>query len=127
MSANANQQPAIQTSTASDQFQDTSWHKLTFPLASHEPVTAAVNIIRLALDVDERAGHPYGFAIFSGWDFGKDEESSSFVLYFTPVSSLLCAEVLQRSLTPCEKPDRDGLGLAYAGLQGHSRALAEIN
>jgi len=116
MSAPANLKAAIQRSIG-DQFQAISWHKLTFPLASHEPVKAAVDIILLAFDMDERAGHPNGFAIFSGWDFGKDDESTSFVLYFSPVSSLFCADALPKSLTRCKKPDRDGLGLAYASLQ----------
>jgi len=97
------------------------WHKLMFPLSGQEPVKVAVDISVLAFEVDEKAGHPGGFAIFSGWDFGEDNASTSFVPYFSPVASPLCAPVLSpKSLTPCEKPDRDehGLGLAYTGLQG---------
>jgi hypothetical protein len=72
-----------------------------------------------AIEVDEKARHPEGFAIFTGWDFG--EENTTFVLYFSPVASPLCATALpRRSLTPCEKPDCDEqcLGLAYGSLQG---------
>ena len=100
---------------------DPGWHKLTFPLSGQEPVKVAVDISLLAFEVDEKAGHPEGFAIFTGWDFGEDNASTSFVLYFSPVASPLCATALSpKSLTPCEKPDRDehGLGLAYTGLQG---------
>jgi hypothetical protein len=92
-----------------------------FSLYGHEPVKVALDIVHLALDIDEKAGHPDGFAIFSGWDFGKDNPSTSFVLYFSPVASPLCATALPRkSLISCLRPDRDGqgLGLAYAGLQG---------
>ena len=99
----------------------TSWHKLAFPLSAQEPVKVALDITRLAIEVDKKAGYPEGFAIFSGWDFGEDNASTSFVLYFSPVASPLCATALPRkSLTPCEKPDRDehGLGLAYTGLKG---------
>lgn len=81
----------------------------------------AVDISVLAFEVDEKAGHPAGFAIFSGWDFGSDNASTSFVLYFSPVASLLRAPALSpKSLIPCEEPDRDehGLGLAYTGLEG---------
>lgn len=100
---------------------DNGWHKLTFSLSGQEPVKVAVDISLLAFEVDEKAGHPEGFAIFSGWEFGEDNASTSFVLYFSPVASPLCATALSpKSLTPCEKPDRDehGLGLAYTRLQG---------
>jgi hypothetical protein len=92
-----------------------------FSLYGHEPVKVALDIVQLALDIDEKAGHPEGFAIFSGWDFGDDNASTSFVLYFSPVASPLCATALPaKSLTSCVRPDQDeqGLGLAYAGLQG---------
>ena len=98
-----------------------SWHKLAFPLSAQEPVKVALDITRLAIEVDEKAGYPEGFAIFSGWAFGEDNASTSFVLYFSPVASPLCATALPRkSLMPCEKPDRDehGLGLAYGSLKG---------
>ncbi len=100
---------------------DNGWHKLTFSLSGQEPVKVAVDISLLAFEVDEKAGYPEGFAIFSGWEFGEDNASTSFVLYFSPVASPLCATALSpKSLTPCEKPDRDehGLGLAYTRLQG---------
>jgi hypothetical protein len=108
---------------------DNAWHKLTFPLSGQEPVKVALDITHLALEVDEKAGHPEGFAIFSGWDFGKDNASTSFVLYFSPIASPLCATALPRkSLTPCEKPHRDeqGLGLAYGSLRG-SRSWDLLN
>jgi hypothetical protein len=98
-----------------------SWHQLAFQLSGQEPVKVALDITLLAIEVDEKAGHPEGFAIFSGWDFGEDNASMSFVLYFSPVASPLCATALpRRSLTPCEKPDPDEqwLGLAYGSLQG---------
>jgi hypothetical protein len=99
----------------------TSWHKLAFSLSAQEPVKVALDIARLAIEVDEKAGYPEGFAVFSGWDFGDDNASTSFVLYFSPVASPLMRTALPlKSLMPCEKPDRDeqGLGLAYGSLQG---------
>lgn len=94
-----------------------------FSLYGHEPIKVALDIIHLALEVDGKAGHPAGFAIFSGWDLGKDNASTSFVLYFSPVAAPLCATALpDKALISCVRPDRDeqGLGLAYAGLQGLS-------
>jgi hypothetical protein len=100
---------------------DHRWHKLTFSLSGQEPVKVALDITRLALDIDLKAGHPEGFAIFSGWDFGEDNATTSFVLYFSPVASPLLRTALPlKSLTPCEQPDRDEgwLGLAYSSVQG---------
>jgi hypothetical protein len=121
MSTTAKLQTALQRAIEDEFCSAIGWHKLTFPLQSHELVKTVVHTALLALEIDKTARHPNGFAIFSGWDFGNDYESTSFVLYFSPVASLLCANALPpKSLTTCEKPDpqEGGLALAYAGLHG---------
>lgn len=98
------------------------WHKLVFPLLSSNPAQQAFTITALAQNIDEQAGNPKGFAIFSGWEFGEDNASTNSVLYFSPVAASLCANAIAQPLIPCEKPDQneEGFGLAYGDLQGPS-------
>ena len=96
-----------------------SWHKLAFPLLSREPVARAFQITTIAQSIDNQTGKQKGFAIFSKWESGKDNASTSLVLYFSPVAASLCLAAIP-SLAPCDKPDAEdeGTGIAYGDLQG---------
>ena len=104
------------------------WHKLSFPLTGEEPVKQAFVITQIAKDVDRQAGNPEGFAIFSGWEFGETNESTNFVLYFSPVAASCCGTAFGKVLTPCDKPDPDGtgLGIAYGDLLGPAFSLSRF-
>lgn len=93
-----------------------TWSKLVFPLAGAEPIKLAFALTIAAQDIDNKAGNPDGFAIFSGWEFGEDNENTNHVLYFSPVAANLCASALAPKFPePCDPPNREalGFGLAY--------------
>src|SRR5437868_2533185 len=91
-----------------------SWHKVL--LDSPEP---GLQLMELAKRVDEAAGHPTGFALFSGFEF--DDEQTRVAYYFSPVAASLCLPHLsQFQPIQCAKPEASkqlgsdfGVGLAY--------------
>lgn len=77
-----------------------SWYKVSFDLDVTMPIGDPLKLTIRANEIFFANGNPEGFAVFSVF-----EDRETYMLYFSPVASALCADLLaDHYAMPCEKP-----------------------
>lgn len=91
------------------------WIKVIY----RHPQDCDVDVLLLALAErrDKELGNPSGFAVFDRRL--PDSDGEVFEYYFSPVAASACAGMLASFLPElCDKPDPEGLRIAYGDLLG---------
>ena len=93
-----------------------SWHKITLPINSMKEIDPkVVEIGDLARERWEGENKPAGFGMFHASRGSDPNEHDTRFVYFSPVASELCREVLSENFTlePCDVPARDEPGIIW--------------
>ena len=93
-----------------------SWHKITLPINSMKEIDPkVVEIGDLARERWEDENKPAGFGMFHASRGSDPNEHDTRFVYFSPVASELCREVLSENFTlePCDVPARDEPGIIW--------------
>lgn len=93
-----------------------SWSKLQFSF-DDDPVNSGFRITSLVQQRDEELGRPAGFAVYTGIRHGEDAKSTYNEVYFTPVATSCCVDILASwGAVECGEPKASELqhfGLSY--------------
>lgn len=96
-----------------------TWVKVVFWRFANKAESVDLDLIARAEKRDKELGDPPGFAIFDRRL--PHSEGEYWEYYFSPVAASACKGMLEPfSPESCEKPDREGLRIAYGVLVGEA-------